>query len=116
MPWKVPMTPDAAMVALRGAVSNHRSRKSAALMVMSWMKVSWWRRVRWWNARASPARGSHSLISIRPGSGGTTDSTGLTNLAMSTISWPYSSYASASGLDHRLSSRMVRPWSSTRHR
>ncbi len=35
MPWNVPMMPDAAIVALSGSVSNHWSRKSAALIVMS---------------------------------------------------------------------------------
>ena len=38
------------------------------------------------------------------------------NRAMSTIRRPYSSYASASVADHRRSSRIVRPWSFTRHR
>jgi hypothetical protein len=33
------MMPDADMVALRTSVSNHWSRKSAALMVMSWINV-----------------------------------------------------------------------------
>ena len=39
-PWNVPMMPDAAIVALSGSVSNHWSRKSAALIVISWMNVS----------------------------------------------------------------------------
>ena len=38
------MMPDADMVALSGSVSNHWSRKSAALMVMSWMNAVCWRR------------------------------------------------------------------------
>ena len=37
------MIPDAAMVALSGSVSNHRSRKSAAPIVINWTKASWWR-------------------------------------------------------------------------
>ena len=41
---------------------------------------------------------------------------GLMKRAISTISWPYSSYASASLADQRRSSRIVRPWSLTRHR
>src|SRR6202007_131216 len=40
----------------------------------------------------------------------------LMNRAISTISWPYSSYASASVADQRRSSRTVRPWSLTRQR
>ena len=43
-PWKVPMMPDADIVALSGSVSNHWSRKSAALIVISWMKASLSRR------------------------------------------------------------------------
>ena len=43
-PWKVPMMPDADMVALSGAVSNHWSRKSAALMVISCTNAVCWRR------------------------------------------------------------------------
>ena len=34
------MMPDADMVAFSGSVSNHWSRKSAALIVISWMNVS----------------------------------------------------------------------------
>ena len=49
-------------------------------------------------------------------SGGTIDRIGLMKRAISTMSWPYSSYASASTGDQRRSSRIVRPWSLTRHR
>ncbi len=38
-PWNVPMMPLALMVAFSGSVSNHWSRKSAALMVINWMNV-----------------------------------------------------------------------------
>ncbi len=49
-------------------------------------------------------------------SGGTRLRIGLMNLAISTMSWPYSSYASASLRLQRRSSRIVRPWSLTRQR
>jgi hypothetical protein len=49
-------------------------------------------------------------------SGGVMARIGLMKRAISTISWPYSSYASASLADQRRSSRTVRPWSLTRHR
>ena len=85
------MIPDAAMVAFSGSVSNHWSRKSDALMVMSWTKVAWRRSGRLANRRARPATPSHWRGSSRPGSGGVIDSNGLTNRAMSTMSLPYSS-------------------------
>ena len=115
-PWNVPMIPDADMVAFSGSVSNHWSRKSAAPIVISWMNTACWRSGSLRNARARPANGSHSRGSMRPGSGGTTDRMGLMNRAISIMRSPYSSYASASVGDHRRSSRMVRPWSFTRHR
>ena len=37
------MIPDADIVALSGSVSNHWSRKSDALIVMSWTKTACWR-------------------------------------------------------------------------
>ena len=37
------MIPDAAIVALSGSVSNHWSRNSDALIVMSWTKTACWR-------------------------------------------------------------------------
>src|SRR3954453_8728441 len=49
-------------------------------------------------------------------SGGVMPRIGLMNRAISTISWPYSSYASASAADQRRRSRIVRPWSWTRPR
>ena len=57
-PWYVPMIPDAVIVALSGSVSNHWSRKSAALIVISWTKTACWRSGSAWNARARPASGS----------------------------------------------------------
>ena len=115
-PWYVPMIPDADIVAFSGSVSNHWSRKSDALIVMSWTNTACWRSVSCWNRRASPASGSSGRGSSEVGSGGTIDRIGLMNRAMSTINWPYSSYASASLADQRRSSRIVRPWSLTRHR
>ncbi len=38
-PMKVPMMPLADMVALSTSVSNHSSKKSAELMVMSFVKI-----------------------------------------------------------------------------
>ena len=116
MPWNVPMMPDAAIVALSGSVSNHWSRKSAALIVMSWMNVSRRRRGRAAKRRASGASESHSAGRIRPWSAGTAERIGLMNRAICAIRIAYSSYASASESDHRRSSRTVRPWSFTRHR
>ena len=116
MPWNVPMMPDAAIVALSGSVSNHWSRKSAALIVMSWMNVSRSRRGRAAKRRARGASESHSAGRMRPWSAGTADRIGLMNRAIWAMRIPYSSYASASESDHRRSSRTVRPWSFTRHR
>ena len=110
------MMPEAAIVAFSGSVSNHWSRKSAALMVMSWRNVAWCRSGRARNRRARRTSGSHGRGSSRPGSGGTMERIGLMNRAMSTMSCPYSSYASASVRDHLRSSRMVRPWSLTLQR
>ena len=90
------MMPEADIVALSGSVSNHWSRKSAALIVMSWTKTACWRSGSCWKARRRPARGRNSRGSLPVGSGGTMPRIGLMNLAISTISWPYSSYASAS--------------------
>ena len=65
--------------------------------------------------QARPAAGAGAgRCSVR--SGGTMARIGLMNRAMSTMSGPYSSYASASIVDQRRSSRTVRPWSLTRHR
>ena len=110
------MMPEADIVAMSGSVSNHCARKSTALIVMSWTNVALSRSGSSWNDRARPTSGSHSRGSTRLGSGGTTERIGLMKRAMSTIARPYSSYASASEIDHRRSSRMVRPWSFTRHR
>ena len=110
------MMPEALIVAFSGSVSNHWSKKSAALIVISWMKVvcSFCGRSR--NDFASGPSGSQWVGEIFPGSGGTIERIGLMNRAISAISWPYSSYASASFLDQRRSSRTVLPWSFTRQR
>jgi hypothetical protein len=110
------MIPEAAIVALSGSVSNHWSRNSYADMVMSWTNTACWRSVSFWNERARPPSGRSGRGSIEAGSGGTIARIGLMNRAMSTMSGPYSSYASASMSDQRRSSRTVRPWSLTRHR
>ena len=85
------MMPDADIVALSGSVSNHWSRKSAALIVISWMKASLSRRGRSAKLRPSPASGSHWRGSMRPWSGGTAARIGLMKRAISTIARPYSS-------------------------
>jgi hypothetical protein len=85
------MIPEAAIVAFSGSVSNHWSRKSAALIVISWMKTARCSRERSLKARARRATGSHSRGRSRPGSGGAMDRIGLTNLAISTMKRPYSS-------------------------
>ncbi len=85
------MIPDALIVALRGSVSNHCSRKSAALIVMSWMNVVCSLRGRSLKPFASPVSGSHSIGLILPGSGGGTDRIGLMKRPISAISDPYSS-------------------------
>jgi hypothetical protein len=110
------MIPEADMVAFSGSVSNHWSRKSAALIVITWMKVSRRRRGSSAKLRASGPSEIHSAGWMRPWSGGTTDRIGLMKRAMCTIRRPYSSYASASDSDQRRSSRNVVPWSFTRHR
>jgi hypothetical protein len=79
------MIPDALIVALSGSVSNHWSRKSAALIVISWTKTACCSLGRSLNARASRATGSHSRGWNRPGSGGVMDRIGLMNRAISTI-------------------------------
>ncbi len=110
------MIPEADIVALSGFVSNHWSRKSDALIVISWTKTACCRCGSCWKRRARPARGISGRGSLLVGSGGVMARIGLMNRAISTISWPYSSYASASPADQRRSSRIVRPWSLTRHR
>ena len=110
------MIPDADIVALSGSVSNHWSRKSAADIVISWTNTACWRSGSCWKRRARPPSGISGRGSLSVGSGGTIPRIGLMNRAISTMSWPYSSYASASVVDQRRSSRTVRPWSLTRHR
>ena len=110
------MIPDAAIVAFSGSVSNHWSRKSDALIVISWTNTACWRWGSCWKRRASDASGSIGRGSRLVRSGGVMPRIGLMKRAISTISWPYSSYASASVADQRRSSRTVRPWSFTRQR
>ena len=99
MPWYVPMIPDADIVALSGSVSNHWSRKSAALIVMSWTNTACWRSGSCWKrARQAGERASAGAGPSRSGRGGTMPRIGLMKRAISTMSWPYSSYASASSL------------------
>ncbi len=108
------MIPDADIVALSGSVSNHWSRKSAALIVISCTKTACWRSGRRWKSRSSAPSG-RKLARVAAGRiGGTMPRIGLMKRAISTMSWPYSSYASASESDQRRSSRIVRPWSLTR--
>ena len=86
------MIPDADIVALSGSVSNHWSRKSAALIVMSWTKTACWRSGSWPEVAEQAVERQVSSRGSRPvGSGGTMPRIGLMNLAISTISWPYSS-------------------------
>ena len=101
------MMPEADIVALSGSVSNQRSRKSAALIVMSWMKVACSRRGRAAKSRARPPRARLSLGSGRRGSLGVMARMGLTKRAMRAMSGPYWAYASASLMDQRRSSRSV---------
>jgi hypothetical protein len=88
-PRKVPMIPLADMVAFSTSVSNHWSRRSTALMVMSWIRLCCWERGRarkrctMGNRRATP-------VTLR-GSGGTMLRTGLTKRAMSAMARAYSS-------------------------
>ncbi len=90
-PWNVPITPEALIVAFSGSVSNHWSRKSAALIVISWMNVVCSFCGSSLNDFASGPSGSQSRGAILPGSGGTIDRIGLMNRAISAISRPYSS-------------------------
>ena len=53
------MIPDAAIVALRGSVSNHWSRKSEALIVISWTNTACWRWGSCWKRRASRRERQH---------------------------------------------------------
>ena len=85
------MIPEADIVALSGSVSNHWSRKSAALIVMSPMKAACWRSGSFAKSRARPMTPSQSRGSIEVGSGGTRPRIGLMKRAISAISWPYSS-------------------------
>jgi hypothetical protein len=85
------MMPLALIVAFSGSVSNHWSRKSAALIVISWMNVVCNRGGRSRKALARPATGSQCDGLSLPGSGGTIDRIGLMNRAISAIRRPYSS-------------------------
>jgi hypothetical protein len=115
-PWYVPMIPDADIVALSGSVSNHwrqevgrahRHQLDEDGLLLLGQALE----------RAGEAASGANWRGSKPvGSGGTIDRIGLMKRAISTISWPYSSYASASSFDQRRNSRIVRPWSLTRHR
>ena len=85
------MMPDALIVAFSGSVSNHWSRKSAALIVISWMNVVCIFFGRSWKAFASGPSGSQWPGVILPVSGGAIDRIGLMNRPISAMSWPYSS-------------------------
>ena len=86
------MIPDAAIVALRTSVSNQRSRKSTALIVMSW---TWLCLVLRRGASGNGGRcgGAPTARADRAtsGSGGVIERIGLTNRPISTIALPYSS-------------------------
>ncbi len=90
------MIPLADFVAFSTSVSNHSSRKSLALMVMSLYSAL--------NFTAPSPRMCLPSLSMPmrsrglsdAGSGGTIEMIGFTARAMWNISWPYSSYASAS--------------------
>ena len=117
MPWYVPMIPDADIVALSGSVSNHWSRKSLADIVISWTKTACWRSGSCAKRRARLAeRHQRPRVVVGRVRAARCPRIGLMKRAISTMSWPYSSYASASFLLQRRSSRTVRPWSLTRHR
>ena len=64
-PRKVPMMPEADIVALSGSVSNQRSRNSAALIVMSPMKVACSRRGRPAKSLSKRAQG-HRVTRVGP--------------------------------------------------
>ena len=90
-PRNVPMMPEADIVALSTSVSNHWSRKSTALIVISWIWLylspsgsDWKRRPR--NSRSLRPRGSNEV-----GSGGVIVRMGFTKRPISTIALPYSS-------------------------
>ena len=85
------MIPDADIVAMSGSVSNHWRRKSVALIVMSWTKTACCFSGSCWNDRRSPVSGLNWRGSRPVRSGGTRLRIGLMNLAISTMSWPYSS-------------------------
>ena len=85
------MMPDALMVPFSGAVSNQRSRKSAALMVISCTKVSCCFRGRAEKSLTRDPSPAASRGSGRRGSVGVIDRMGLMKRAICAISWPYSS-------------------------
>ena len=81
------MMPLADIVALSTSVSNHWSRKSAALMVMSWTRLYWSLAGRRLEAPAEVDARSLSSRGVEATSGRAAPSTriGLTKRAMSTI-------------------------------
>ena len=85
------MMPLADFVAFKTSVSNHSSRKSAELMVMSFTSACSFSAPsprKWRPRRSRPAR-SRGWSEV--GSGGTMPRIGLTAWAMKCISLPYSS-------------------------
>ena len=66
------MIPDADIVALSGSVSNHWSRKSEALIVISWTKTACWRSGSVWK-RAEPGRRAAAAGADRAGQVGRGD-------------------------------------------
>ena len=91
MPRNVPMMPDADMVALSTSVSNHWSRKSTALIVMSWTWLYWSRRESCWKRRIRNRSCFRPRGSSEVGSGGSMLRMGFTKRPISIIALPYSS-------------------------
>ncbi len=85
------MMPEADIVAFSTSVSNHWSRKSTALIVISWTWLYWSSPESDWKRRARERRSISPRGSSEVGSGGVIVRIGLTNRAISTIALPYSS-------------------------
>ncbi len=85
------MMPEADIVAFSTSVSNHWSRKSTALIVMSWTWLYWSSPESCWKRLPRKSRSWRPLIVSFVGSGGVMERIGLTKRPMSTIALPYSS-------------------------